>query len=158
MTGAELKTIRESLGLTAKWLADKAGVAHRSAQYWEAQTFNVPDDVASLINNLDLELEKMVVNGIKTLSEKVQSQGGWSERVVLLRYSKEEDLWRFHPEMKGLPVTYHAAMLARLRSVIIGLQIPCVIVWMDVGDYLAWLGDREDSEAMRSAWAVANLD
>jgi len=33
MTPAELKTLRESLGLSAQWLADRAGVLQRSVQH-----------------------------------------------------------------------------------------------------------------------------
>ena len=36
MTSAELKTTRESLGLTADWLAKKAGVQLRTVRYWES--------------------------------------------------------------------------------------------------------------------------
>ncbi len=48
MTPAELKTLRESsLGLSAQWLADRAGVLQRSVQYWEAGRSRVPEDVAT---------------------------------------------------------------------------------------------------------------
>lgn len=45
MTPAEFKTIRESLGLTAQWIAENAGVKLRTAQYWEAGRMAVPVDV-----------------------------------------------------------------------------------------------------------------
>ena len=36
MTSAELKTLRESLGLPVQWLAERANVQRRSVEYWEA--------------------------------------------------------------------------------------------------------------------------
>ncbi len=156
MTGAELKTIRESLGLSVKWLAEKAGVSHRSASYWESCTFSVPDDVAQMINALDAGIDSMVTQAINVIDDQIKGQGELPEKVVLLRYRTDEDLWQFRSDMAGLPVTYHAAMLARLRSAVISLKVPCFVYWLDPDDYLAWLGTRKDSEAMRSAWAVAN--
>ena len=53
MTPAELKTIRESLGLTVQWLADRAGVKLRTVQYWESGRSGVPADVSELLLRID---------------------------------------------------------------------------------------------------------
>jgi DNA-binding transcriptional regulator YiaG len=60
MTPAELKTMRESLGLSINWLAERAGVSPRSAQYWESGERSVPSDVEELLIDIDLMMEKIV--------------------------------------------------------------------------------------------------
>lgn len=36
LTGAEVRTIREGLGVTAEWLADHLGIQTRTVQRWES--------------------------------------------------------------------------------------------------------------------------
>lgn len=55
MTPAELKTLRESLGLPVQWLAERANVQRRSVEYWEAGRSKVPDDVAELMLQIDAQ-------------------------------------------------------------------------------------------------------
>ncbi len=63
MTPAELKTLRETLGLSAQWLADRAGVLQRSVQYWEAGRSRLPDDVAELILRIDAQFTEATRRG-----------------------------------------------------------------------------------------------
>lgn len=153
MNGAELKTIRESLGVSLQWLANKVGVSHRSAAYWEAGA-KIPDDVISLVLSLNKSVNDAVAQSLTVLTESIQKQQSLPERIVLVRYRADEDLWRFRKDMAGMPTTFHAAMLSRLRGEIVKFGIACNIKWLDVDEYLVWLGKREDSETMRSAWAI----
>lgn len=115
MSPAELKTIRESLGLSAQWLADRAGVLQRSVQYWEAGRSRVPDDVAELILRIDAQFSEATRQALAVLDEQTEKQGRPPEAVRLYRYRNDAELWEARPDMAGLPVTAHAALLARVR-------------------------------------------
>ena len=115
MTGAELKTLREALGLSAQWLADRAGVAQRTVSYWESGTAAVPTDVEDLVNSLDLTLKRVVSEVVVQCRRQVREHGA-PEDVTLRRYRSDADLWANRPDMQGVPVAYHAAMLSRVKE------------------------------------------
>ena len=116
MTPAELKTIRESLGLPVQWLADRASVQRRSVEYWEAGRSNVPADVAELLLKLEAQFADATRQALDVVDEKTAQHGGEPpETVRLYRYRDDAALWSARPDMHGLPVTAHAALLARVR-------------------------------------------
>ena len=115
MSPAELKTIRESLGLTAQWLADRSGVKLRTVQYWEAGRSRVPEDVAELILRIDAQFTESTRQALAVVDEQTAKQGHPPETVRLYRYRDDAALWAARPDMHGLPVTAHAALLARVR-------------------------------------------
>ncbi|AMW34902.1 DUF1870 family protein [Haematospirillum jordaniae] len=153
MTPAELKTIRETLGLKAQWVADQAGVRLRTAQYWETGRMAVPADVASMLLDIDRALEDMVAQSLAKI-EGTAAQHAGAVEVILLRYRTDKDLWEFHPDLAPLPASTHAAMLARLCRALSARSIPTVIQYMEPDEYWEWLGDRPDTEAARSEWSV----
>lgn len=114
MTSAELKTMRESLGLTAQWLADVSGVQLRTVQYWEVDRA-VPDEVAKRLIDLDARFSEMARNVVSLTGQLHEASGTKPENVKLYRFRNEQDLWRDRPDMQGLPVTCYAAMLNRCR-------------------------------------------
>lgn len=117
MTGAELKTIRESLGLTARWCAENVGgLAHiRSWQRWESDVVPVPTDVADEISAMDSAMTTQAGNACRVALERADKHGP-TDVVDLIRYASDAELWAAQPEMNGLPATFHAAMLARTRA------------------------------------------
>ncbi|MBF0140058.1 MAG: DUF1870 family protein [Magnetococcales bacterium] len=153
VTSAELKTLRESLGLTAQWLADQAGVQIRTVRYWEAGRSSVPADVSALLERIDRMLDDAVAQAVAQITDSIAKPVAIPE-ITLVRYRTDDDLWRFRPEMRPIPVTTHAAMLMRLRRALFHVGIQSVIQYMDPEDYLDWLGDRPDSETERSEWAA----
>lgn len=154
MTPAELKTIRESLSLTAQWLADHAGVKLRSVQYWESGRSPVPADVAEFLLRIDATLEGAAKLALDVVDDKIKA-GQAPRQVALVRYRTDEDLWRFRPDMRPLPAATHAVLLSRVRRGLWSRGVPSVIEYMAAEKYLPWLGDRIDSEAERAAWAVS---
>jgi transcriptional regulator with XRE-family HTH domain len=157
MTPAEFKTIRESLGLTAQWIADHAGVKLRTVQYWEAGRMAVPADVANMLNDIDKTLEATVEQAIAHIDELTKQQVALAE-ITLVRYRTDADLWRFRPDMKPFPATTHAAMLSRLRRALWSRNIQSIIEFMEPDEYLAWLDGRPDTELERAAWAATLQD
>jgi len=115
MTPAELKTLRESLGMPVQWLAERANVQRRSVEYWEAGRSRVPNDVADLILRIDAQFTEATRQALAVVDEQTAKQGQPPETVRLYRYRDDAALHAARPDMAGLPVTAHAALLARVR-------------------------------------------
>jgi transcriptional regulator with XRE-family HTH domain len=152
MTPAELKTYREALGLTVQWLADKSGVSHRSACYWESGKVRVPHDVAQLISTLHGKIHAAADEAVKQVNT-IAIATQIPEQVNLLRYKTDGDLHRYRKDFIGLPVTAYAALLNIIARELRLMGISVHIVYFDENKYRAWLGDRSDDESMRSVWA-----
>jgi len=154
VTAAELKTIRESLGLTTQWIADQAGVRLRTAQYWEqGDRMSVPGDVADMLLKIDQQLDTAVKQSIDVVQE-IINKNGKPEEIVLVRYRNDSDLWHFRPDMKPLPASTHAVLLARMSKALAHIDIVFRIEYMEPEEYKNWLGNKKDSEANRSQWAA----
>lgn len=116
MSGAELKTIREYLGLPASWLATKAEVRERTVNYWESGKTPVPSDVADIVDDLLEKRKRSVKEALLLIDDLIKKRGRVPHAVTLRRFKHELELWQAHPEMNGLPVTYHASILFELKS------------------------------------------
>ena len=156
MTGAELRTLRDSLGLSADAVAQMAGVKTRSVQRWEVDDWPVPQDVAELLQRLDALLERAVLGAVDGL-QAVKKGRGAPQEVVLLRYRSAVDLARCRADMAALPPAVHGALVDRVRVAFARLGVASRIVWMDAEAYEAWRGKRRDSDALRSQWAAEQL-
>jgi hypothetical protein len=127
MNPAEFKTISESLGLTAQWLADRFAVNLRTVQYWQSgERANPPDDVCLELLELDRQINEAVERAYQAVIELKKSRG-LPEEVVLYRFREEVKLWKHHPEMDSLPLTCHSALLARLRRKLLQKKINVAI-------------------------------
>lgn len=155
MNPAELKTIRENLGLSLQWLAQQAGVRLRSVEHWEAGKSPVPEDVAGLLTSLDEQLWQLVADYLAQVNEIKAEEGRMPEGIVLIRYKTDEDLWEFHSGFKPIPASSHAMLLARTRRELSKIGVACIIEYMDPKAYRKWLNGRQDDETLRSKWAVA---
>lgn len=78
MTPADFKTLRESLGLSAQWIADAVHVDQRTVRRWEDGAIPLRSDVVELVSRLhsqmsiaiDSELERILDEaGVETLDE-----------------------------------------------------------------------------------------
>ncbi|MDD3757721.1 MAG: DUF1870 family protein [Advenella sp.] len=153
MTPAEMKTIRESLGLSAQWVANQAGVKLRTVQYWESGRNAVPDDVAQMLIGIDGQLWGIVAQAVDQIRQAADEAGALPEQLDLIRYRKDEDLWHFQPEFSPLPATCHAMLLSRLIREIEPLKIPVRIIYMQSEKYILWLDGQADSADLRAEWA-----
>lgn len=127
MNSAEFKTIGESLGLTAQWLADYFDVNLRTIQYWQSgERANPPEEVCLELLDLDRRIDKAAEKAFQIVLD-MKVEKGLPEEVVMYRFKEEEKLWKHHPEMQNLPVTCHAALLARLRKKLIERKFNAVI-------------------------------
>lgn len=154
MTPAEFKTLSDSLGLSVPWLAHHFNVLERTVRYWGAGRTKVPEEVAAQLTNLDDMSWQMVLQGTETFREIADSVGQLPESVVLIRYRTDADMWAFLPNLKGLPATYHAATVSRMRRGLWELGVPSVIQYMEPDEYRKWLGKRKDAPELRNEWAI----
>ena len=128
MTPAELKTLREACGLPQSWLAHQAQVNERTVRYWESGKSSVPDDVAALISRIDAQLDT-AAHGALEQAQALATAHGAPQEVTLYRYDTDAELWERRPDMAGLPVTCHAALLARARRLLSAAGFRVVIAW-----------------------------
>ena len=143
MTGAELKTLRETLGLPVSWLADQAQVRQRSVNYWESGRFSVPEGIATMILDVETRLRR------KYCELMVYVENG---SPCLVRYRTHNEMLAYEPDLGSLPASAYAAMLGWIR-----LHTPIRIVWMESGVYRDWLGDRNECLATRLSWCASLL-
>jgi transcriptional regulator with XRE-family HTH domain len=129
MTGAEFKTIREACGLSVQDLAKIIRVEERSIRYWEAgkqspRSSDVAETLLAIDRRLDATAEA-VLQLVKSAPEK-------PAEIALLRYREDGDLWAAMPEWKPLPVTCHAAGIARSRAALADLHIKTCIMYFEL--------------------------
>jgi transcriptional regulator with XRE-family HTH domain len=118
LTSAELKTIREACGLSQEWLAVRAQVNQRTVRYWESGKSSVPDDVAALISGIDDTLQRAALEGVEQARRLILAHGA-PKAITLFRYADNEQLWAARKDMAGLPASCHAALVARVRRMLI---------------------------------------
>ena len=158
MTGPELKTIREGLGLSVPSLAKLANVQERTVRYWESGKNPVPTDVAALINKIDNEIQKTSDQALLHFIDSKTSTNN-VKNVVLLRYKTDEDLWQYQESFTPLPATCHAAMLNRVRLGIIKNGGTVQIVFFEPEKYEIWRNKQglADSAGTRAAWGTISI-
>lgn len=154
MTNAELKTLRESLGLPLQWVADQAHVRLRTAQYWEQGRNPVPGDVAQMMRRVDAHLWDIVAQAVAQVKAAADEAGSLPGQIDLVRYRTDADLWRYQPDFAPLPATCHGMMLSRVIHALEPLHVAIRIVYMQPETYESWLDDRADSAEMRAQWAA----
>ena len=156
MTAAELKTIREALGLPVAWLAKQADVQERTVRYWESGKAAVPEDVSHALLEIDLSFDKVVYEAVESLKAAV-SHHGQPVDITLVRYSDESTLWGCQPEFKGMPVTSHAAMMFRVKKELEGRGAHVSMVYYDPEACKEWAKSHglKQSSSTRAAWAAS---
>lgn len=114
MMPAELRVVREFLGLTPEWLAGHLEVSARTVRHWEAGKFAIPDGVR-------LEIEDLEQRTAQFIGGVVEHLLGVREPAVVTYRDDEEYHWA-HPEIE-FPASWHRAAIARVALEIDGLQI-----------------------------------
>lgn len=156
MTGAELKTLREGLNLSAQELADILSIkAERSVRRWEDGSRAVPDDVADAVEAID--------RGTDALARAWAESLGRKKRAVMLRYD-DQATWERYQHAFDLPWKHafriHSAALGRLRRTAAAKGGTVRLVSMDAEAFEAWrfMGGLEDSLETRAQWAESQIE
>lgn len=106
MNGAELKTWRESVGLSATQLAGLLGVETRSVNRWESETMPIPAGILAEISKLDHHIHQM----LQWIEQRHQDDP------VLYRYREPDDLKTHDRELwdAGVSIQAHASVLWKI--------------------------------------------
>jgi len=114
MTPAELRVVREYLGLTGEALAAHLGVSSRTVRHWEAGVYAIPDGVRQEIEDLEEATATAVADAIAQLLDVPDP--------VVIVYRTDEPYHYTHPEIT-LPAAWHRAVIARAAQEVPGLRI-----------------------------------
>lgn len=156
MTDAEFRTLRDALGLSVDACCRIFGVADRTIRRWDSGRLPVPPPVAAELRAIDADYDEAAAALIRKYTDLSNQHGGAPPAggVILLRYRTDDDLARYHPDLRLRGTQAHGAMIDRAAR---ALRAECGIAprieWLDPEAYEAWRGRRPDSEGLRAAWA-----
>lgn len=156
MDGIEFTLRSANIGITPQWFVKqgKGLIDLKTVVGWQEGTEPLPEDVVFIIETLESRIKSSVDNAKDTINNLIMKNKKPSG-ISLVRYKTDSDLWSFREDLEGLPVGFHLALLQQTQSAIEKLKVPVKIVCMDPAKYSEWLGEREDSEQLRSEWAAS---
>lgn len=114
MTGVELKTVREWLGLPGDWLARHLDVTPRSVRHWEAGRSAIPDGIRLEVEHLEALTAQAVTVGVEALMDA-------REPVVMTYYSDEQ--YREREPGTTWPAAWHRRVVARIAQ-----EVPALVI------------------------------
>jgi transcriptional regulator with XRE-family HTH domain len=123
MTPAELKVVRQSLGLSMNWFANRMRVSFDTAKRWES-VGPVPKDAAVSINVINEALNDCAYRSIDRISKQDPKQ-----TVLMLIYKTEDELYHDHPEMNGIPVPCYNMLISRIYEALKAKHLDIVIAY-----------------------------
>ncbi|MFF6903356.1 Aca2/YdiL-like domain-containing protein [Streptomyces hydrogenans] len=114
MNPAELKVVREFLGLTGDWLAGHLGVSPRTVRHWEQGKYPIPDGVRLEVEDLEQRTGAFISGIIEKLMD-LPDPG-------VLTYRDDAEYHADHPDIP-FPASWHRAVVARIAQEVPGLRI-----------------------------------
>lgn len=114
MTPAELKVVREFLGLSSAALAGYLGVSDRTVRHWEAGKYPIPDGARLEIEKLEADTARFVAGVVEKLLDIPDP--------VVVTYRSDREYHAAHPEIP-LPASWHRAVIARVAQEVPALSI-----------------------------------
>lgn len=130
MTGAEYKTLREALGLSAREAARFHRIASdRTIRHWENGRAPVPAGAADELRTIDAGIDRAV--GEATAAYREQAGRGPAETVELYRYRDPAVYAASQPGREGLPIGAHGVLVDRARRALEALGVTVAIVYAD---------------------------
>ena len=148
MKAKKFRTLRESTGLTVKWLAEEMNVSQSRVRDWEEGHAEIPAMAIAKVREMG-RLGRIVSDRLYQQLTQVDTV----THVILVCYNSDEEYWEFHPDDREYPVTFHNAVLERTKNRLVDAGYGVNMVPMDKERYFAWLGKRKDSSEMRTLWA-----
>lgn len=112
---AELRVVRERLGLTVRWLAGYLAVDERTVRRWETGEIAVSAEAGLVMAQLEADTEAVVSDAIAT-AEAIE--GG---SAVIETYRDDEHYKRATGDM--FPASWHRAMAARVAANLDGARV-----------------------------------
>ena len=116
MTGAEMQTTRESLGLTLGWLSQHMTMNERRMMRMEAGQESIPDGLVARLDEIAAEASELVSDLIAKYRRMVKAAAD-GEPVTLTTYRTAKD---YDSEY---PARWHRMVCARVCQAVPGLVI-----------------------------------
>jgi DNA-binding XRE family transcriptional regulator len=123
VTPADFKTIRESLGISAQWLATAVHVDQRTVRRWEDGAIPLRADVVDLLTRLDEQMAADVGTEVDQVLAYLDAIPGTELAALLDSLSPDDcpvlEIPRVDTDVtdvRGLPASYHRAVAARVRQ------------------------------------------
>lgn len=151
MNNIEFMLMRESLHLSRHDLAEIWGVNPRSVQRWDRGELDIPQNRKTQLYNYWVQINNAVLR-FKSLLEDLEGKHNPADEIVLLAY----DAWSYDGDFEHYKM--HNALLTRCRELADNMGYTVRIVPFLPKEYDNWLGNREDSQNMRSLWATEYLE
>lgn len=149
MTPATLQALRRLLFFSVEEAALLiGGVSPRSWQYWERGERSIPSDVIATVRRL-CDWRAQAIAAADASIRELQARHGPRAAVALAWYQTLDD-WATLPAREPLQWRPQCSVVAELAA-----RHGARLVTFDAPAYAAWLGDRQDSEQMRGAWAAS---
>ncbi|MFJ2217730.1 helix-turn-helix domain-containing protein [Streptomyces sp. NPDC101062] len=114
MTPAELRVVREYLGLTPEWLTTHLNITGRQVRNWEQGKTPIPDAHRLEIQNL----ERYTGNFVSAVSDHLMDLPDPG----VITYRNDAEYHAAHPEVR-FPASWHRAVIARVAQEVHGLTI-----------------------------------
>lgn len=118
MTGAEMQTTREFLGLTRGWLADDLQMGERRMMRMEAGQESIPDALVARLDEVAAHTKDVVSDMIATYRRAVKRNPG--EDVFIQTY-KSDEAFAVSPDYPGYPAKWHRMCCARVMEAVPGV-------------------------------------
>lgn len=151
MTGAEMQTTREFLGLTRGWLGNDLQIGERRLMRMEAEKERIPDAVVARLDEIAVEAKDTVTSLIAQYRREIKRTPG--SDVFIYTY-KTDEAYAESEEYTGYPAKWHRMCCARVCEAVPGLVIAYEHVPAHVPHQSAY-GDSLFSEAKQKPVAQA---
>jgi hypothetical protein len=131
MSGAELLTIREALGLTGPWLAHRVMTTPRNERRWEADEYQIPDLAAQIVWELR-DYAQQVVDDLLAFLHNLDHPRYPQPGLILFRTDEGYQQAAPLPDLKVspsrhpgavYPASWHRAIAFRALERVPGLRI-----------------------------------
>lgn len=114
MTPAELRVVREYLGLSGDWLARHLAVNPRNLRAWEQGEKQIPDRIRLEMEDLERRTGQFVSGVIHKLMD--------LPAPTVVTYRSDAEYHAAHPDVP-FPASWHRAVVARVAQEVPGLGI-----------------------------------
>lgn len=115
MTGAELLTVSEGLGLNRRDLASVLGVAERTVSRWLDEQVPIPDGVRLQVEGIEAMTAENVGRVVAALQD--------ARDVGVYVYRRSEDMWAERPDLAPYPARWWRVVAYRAACEVPGVEI-----------------------------------
>lgn len=114
MTPAELKVVREFLGVSGEWLAGHLKVSARTVRHWEEAKYPIPDGMRLAVEDLEARTAEFIGGAVRQLNDLPDT--------TIATYRNDVEYHAAHPEIH-FPASWHRRVCARIAQEVPGLSI-----------------------------------